>query len=647
MRASLLLPALLIFSLVQAQDPIEISRLQEDFALFRQALEEAHPGLHRYKSRMQIDSLFESARNRLDHAMTRQEFYQSLSPVISAIGCGHTKLHLDENWSNNCFFNTHNVFPWKLFFSGDKAWVTGSHSIGQSTPTGSEILSIDGHPMTEIIRRLQQGLYSDGLNTTFKTIELQKYFSALYANWYAGPDTFEVVLRNQEGVTEQKIASIDHRVMEQEQAALSVLPYQLEFLQGLTARMTISSFWEESKGLSYTKFLKNSFSALQDSGTKYLILDLRDNEGGMDNRGTMLMRYLTNRPFRYYDRLEATTGKKYSFAKQARLPGLYNLRRRLLSRTDSGTYIWKHSRGLKTQKPMRNAYSGQTHMLINGASFSVTAEFAAVAHHLGRAVFIGEETGGGYNGNNSGSFVIVTLPNSRLNIGIPMLAYYTAVPESPWPGHGVMPDYTIVREVADITSGHDPVMDFVLNLTAFRPDEPDTVPVVFRTTLGDIYADLYIKQAPVTCLNFLHYIDHLGKAGGSFYRTVTPENQPDKKVKIEVIQGGFNLAGVDTAALVPIPLERTRLTGTSHTDGTLSMARSDPDSGSTEFFICIGDQPSLDFGGKRNPDGQGFAAFGRVTHGMDIVRRIQQSPRQDQGLTPEVRILLIERVSSR
>jgi cyclophilin family peptidyl-prolyl cis-trans isomerase len=499
--------------------------------------------------------------------------------------------------------------------------------------------------MPEIIHRLQQGLYSDGMNTTFKYIELQKYFSALYANWFNGPDTFTVFLRNREGETERKIASIDHVIIDKARGSSPALPYRLEFLPGQTARMTISSFWEDAKGMSYKKFLTHSFSALQDSGTQSLILDLRDNEGGMDYRGALLMRYLTNSPFRYYDRLVATTGQKYSFANQARLPGFYNLRRRFLSRTESGSYIWKHSRGLKTQKPMKEAYLAPTYVLINGASFSVTAEFAAVAHHLGRAVFIGEETGGAYNGNNSGSFVIITLPNSRLNVGIPMLAYYTAV-GSPWPGHGVMPDYHVVPDTGDILSSNDPVMDFALKLTASRSDEPDTVPIVIRTTAGDMYADLYVKKAPVTSLNFLHYIDLLGKTGGSFYRTVTPVNQPDKKIRIEVIQGGFNLADVDTAALIPIPLERTRLTGIFHTDGTLSMARSDPDSGSTEFFICIGDQPSLDFGGKRNPDGQGFAAFGRITNGMEVVRKIQQSPSKDQALTPEVGILGMERLKA-
>jgi len=170
---------------------------------------------------------------------------------------------------------------------------------------------------------------------------------------------------------------------------------------------------------------------------------------------------------------------------------------------------------------------------------------------------------------------------------------------------------------------------------------PDSVVVTIETGEGNIRVILFQKEAPVTCANFLNYVKELGDQGGEFYRTVTLDNQPDKKIKIEVIQGGFNLKNTDTSAIKPIPLERTSVTGLSHKDGTLSMARSDPDSGSTEFFICIGDQPSLDFGGQRNPDGQGFAAFGRVTQGMDVVRKIQVRPAEGQALTPPVRIIRI------
>jgi len=132
--------------------------------------------------------------------------------------------------------------------------------------------------------------------------------------------------------------------------------------------------------------------------------------------------------------------------------------------------------------------------------------------------------------------------------------------------------------------------------------------------------------------------------GGRFHRAVRPrpDNQPQNEVQIEVIQAGANPART-IEYFMPIALERTSQTGLTHADGVISMARAQPNTGRDQFFICIGDQPELDYGGKRNPDGQGFAAFGRVVRGMDVVRKIQASPASGQTLTPPVRILRVRR----
>ena len=166
------------------------------------------------------------------------------------------------------------------------------------------------------------------------------------------------------------------------------------------------------------------------------------------------------------------------------------------------------------------------------------------------------------------------------------------------------------------------------------------VTVVIETSLGTIEAEIDTIHAPVTAANFLKYVDAGKYDGGRFHRTVKPDNQPNNDVKIEVIQAGRSPG---SKGFPSIPLERTSATGLLHRDGTISMARDGLDTATSDFFICIGDQPSLDFDGKRNPDGQGFAAFGRVVKGMDVVRKIQAAPVTAQNLTPPVRILKIHR----
>ena len=162
--------------------------------------------------------------------------------------------------------------------------------------------------------------------------------------------------------------------------------------------------------------------------------------------------------------------------------------------------------------------------------------------------------------------------------------------------------------------------------------------VLIKTDAGDITVELYPEKAPVTVANFLRYVKEDRFKGAAFYRTVTPENQPDNKIKIEVIQGGL-FEDNSPQALPPIQHETTKETGILHKDGVISMARNEPGTATSEFFICVGDQPSLDYGGMRNPDGQGFSAFGKVVDGMDVVRKIHQSPAEEQWLKPRIKIL--------
>lgn len=166
--------------------------------------------------------------------------------------------------------------------------------------------------------------------------------------------------------------------------------------------------------------------------------------------------------------------------------------------------------------------------------------------------------------------------------------------------------------------------------------------VLIRTTLGEIVVEVDSIRAPATSANFLRYVDAGAYRAGHFHRTVRRDNQPDNAVKIEVIQGG--VARADAARYAPIALERTNATGLTHRDGTISMARGGPNSATFDFFFCIGDQPSLDFGGARNPDGQGFAAFGQVLSGMPVVRAIQARPSEGQRLAPVVQIVDVVRV---
>ncbi len=174
----------------------------------------------------------------------------------------------------------------------------------------------------------------------------------------------------------------------------------------------------------------------------------------------------------------------------------------------------------------------------------------------------------------------------------------------------------------------------VVLAAAFAPrPQAGEVKVRIETALGTIDVALDTAHAPITAGNFLKYVDAGLYDGGRFYRVTRPDNYtpaPPNRPMMEIIQGGID-PSKRSQVLPAIPLERTSVTGLKHVTGTISMARSGVDSATTEFFILLDDQPSLDFGGKRFDDEQGAAAFGHVTAGLDIVRKIQhQGPLQEQ-----------------
>jgi len=167
--------------------------------------------------------------------------------------------------------------------------------------------------------------------------------------------------------------------------------------------------------------------------------------------------------------------------------------------------------------------------------------------------------------------------------------------------------------------------------------------VLIETELGDIIAEIYTEKAPVTSSNFMRYIGDKLYDGTNFFRVVTKEeSSPNPGVPIEVIQGGQ----VEKAKqFPPIEHETTEMTGLKHLNGALSMARYRPGTAASSFSIIINDQPEMDFGGKRQPDGQGFAVFGYVVSGMEIARKIHQQPRERQSLKPPIRIISIRLIS--
>jgi peptidyl-prolyl cis-trans isomerase A (cyclophilin A) len=173
---------------------------------------------------------------------------------------------------------------------------------------------------------------------------------------------------------------------------------------------------------------------------------------------------------------------------------------------------------------------------------------------------------------------------------------------------------------------------------------PDLPHVIIHTAAGTIEVELYARQAPRSVAAFLSYVDSGFYKKSCFYRVLNEENQATGSDPAELIQGGIWRTNHAKAVSLPgVPHETTEQTHILHKDGVVSLARQTVGSATTEFFICVGDQSGFDFGGKNNPDGQGYAAFGKVVKGMDVVRAIYGMPETDQSFNPPVPIRDISR----
>lgn len=419
---------------------IEPAQLQQDFKAFRVALEKNHAGMYTYKSKQQIDRFMDSCYATLNQSITTMEFGKLILQVISALEDGHTGSNIPRLLMNH--YNEHEkVFPLYPYFVNDKAYVLCGGIEG--LPAGTEIVKIDGRSIKEITDKIYRCLPSDGSIRTKKRQQLNDAAFPIFYHWFFGNrDTFEVQYKAKNGAIETlAIASKATKdfVCEYQRKHRNSRPLELVFLNTSTALLTVKTFDEGRIGranVDFGGFLDSAFTAIKHKKISSLIIDVRDNGGGADDYGALLYSYLSQKPFRYF------------FSKA------------------SNTHVVKVDENplLGAQEAQKNSFKGKVFILTNGLSFSTTADFCATARSNDRAIFIGEETGGGYYGNTSGGRTEAVLPNSQIVVNIPLYKYINAVKKAKYPDRGTIPDYKIIPGIEDILQHRDVELNFALGL---------------------------------------------------------------------------------------------------------------------------------------------------------------------------------------
>lgn len=440
-----------------AAAPLTAQQLQADFQLTRRALEEAHGGIYRYTPKAQLDRVFDDAGASLNRPMEAQEFQSILAQVVAALRCGHTAVLPSP--ALKAAMAQALLLPLEVRLIKGRLYIERDFD-GAGKLAGREIVSVNGVAAGAIIERLMAAAPGDGFIATSRAQRVARKFSEELYTQLGMQGRFTLGLRAAATVTLQG----------QTQAALKLAGasrppqrfVQLSLLDaGKIARLQVFRFSDEDEDDEGKVILRKAFEQIAASGAQTLLLDVRDNGGGEDALGKRVFSHLVDAPFRYYDGL---TVKRPGLSFAEHVEGSAGIPAGALKLRADGLYALAGHANLGIQQPAMPTFKGKVIALINGRSFSTTAELITQLHDKQRASFVGEESGGAYHGNSSGNDALLVLPNSGLRVVIPLVTYTLAVSGQHANGRGVVPEVEVTPTIGDYLGGRDVVLEKALTI---------------------------------------------------------------------------------------------------------------------------------------------------------------------------------------
>lgn len=486
--------------------PKSVKELRADIDFVQHKLEKLHPDLYHFISKTDFDAKFDSLRKSLAGPMTSNAFFLKLSPVIASIRQGHTQLHpvwprlnsAERKTVNSSGTSPLTQFDYELF--GQKLYIIRNNSKDSTLRVGTELISVDGIPTQELLDKYARTFASDGYNSTFFSRRLAKAFARYFYLDNGLKDSVRCVVAYRDSVrtlmlhrpVKQHIVTpkkskeqlVQERRSQQEEqkkrklqgydAASRSYSKQLTFYQN-DSTIAVLKITDFSRG-NYKKFYRMSFQKLDSLHTKNLIIDLRDNPGGRLDDVRNLYAYLADTSFRFVEKSEVVSKTSLWHAGYFSQSPAWQIPIRVIGLpfvlgADAYTYFATAKindstyrfplRGSHLRKTISPRFRGKVYVLINGGSFSASGLLAANLNGSRRAVLVGAETGGAYNGCVAGIMPVFKLPHSGLSLRFGLLVCKTPYTSNP-DGRGIFPDKEIVPSIEDRINGTDPEMLQVL-----------------------------------------------------------------------------------------------------------------------------------------------------------------------------------------
>jgi hypothetical protein len=473
--------------------------LKKDLEIVQNSLEENHPGVYWYISKKDLDFKFDSLKSTLNDSLTP---LQELAPVVAAVKCGHTKIvypGISLNKFQKDSVKKEGLKPLSqlyYFVDSNRLYIESVNNIKlKNSLKGAEIITVDGKPASEIIKKAESLYTSDGYNRTFYKRVLEKSFDAYYYLSYGRSDSSKLTLKRAdstyfyvlktikpikeekklstpEEVGKKKISDKQAQKLKRENRYKGVddfgkplLDLKFDSVLNSTAIMTVKSF--SFNNSNFRKFFKESFKELKEKNIEHLILDLRNNGGGSLMACNRLFRYLYDQPHIFNGRAYMNHSYFHSIKYEDNTPILKAAKiitlpislitSIFLTHKDSiGKYGFLPTTAFK--KPLENVFQKDLIVLINGYSFSATSLLSSNLQEVKRGTFVGQESGGGYNQCTAGSIPFLNLPNTGLKLRLPLKVIQITDKRKLY-GRGVFPKYEVKESFSDVFNKSDVILE--------------------------------------------------------------------------------------------------------------------------------------------------------------------------------------------